>query len=293
MSIHLRSKTGTCFASMAVLALVFTGCNSDSGTSTSSSPTSGQVGGGSQGPTSSTQNPTQGTAPVGAAPQYTTAVLLYNGDGVSASEEQSDESILTSANISFTSMTSAQINALTPAQLATYGMIFVPGGEAETMSQSLTAQTITMIQNAVNQGGMGYFGICAGAFLAGDYGSWGLGLTSLGFNYYAAENQGITEEATEITFPAGSPNGTEMDMIWYGGPMLDGFGSAIGKYSDGTIAIAQAPTGNGFVMLSGVHPDAPDSWRTEMNDTDTDAQDFAYVVTLVQATLTHTPLPSF
>jgi hypothetical protein len=282
MSIHVQRIASTLFV---CLAFALSACNSSPDTGTPS-PVSG---GGASTPVSTTGTPPTSSSP---APAYTTAVLLYNGDGVSASEEESDVSILSANNISYTAVTSAQLNAMTASDFASYGLFFVPGGESETMSTSLNASTFTLIQNAVS-GGMGYLGICAGAFLAGDYGSWGLDLSTIGFNYYAAENQGITEEAVEVTFPSGSPNGTSMDLIWYGGPMLDGFGDVIGKYPDGTVAIAEGNYGSGMVLLSGVHPDAPASWRTGMGDTDTTTQDFAYVATLLNAVLTRTPLPHF
>jgi glutamine amidotransferase-like uncharacterized protein len=267
---------------VAALSLCLSGCNAaTNGTGATASPPSG--GSDPAAPISST---TQTPAP---ARSYTTAVLLYEGSGVSTSDAQSLEAILASAKISYTAVTSAQLNTMTAAQFASYGMFLVPGGTANTMSNSLTSSTIQLIQNAVSQDGMGYLGICAGAFLAGNYGSWGLALTSNGFNYYVAESQGITEEAVQVSFPDGSQKG----LIWYGGPKLDGFGSVVGKYPDGTIAIAQETSGKGFVLLSGVHPEAPASWRVGMTGADGTAEDFAYVVTLVQATLAHSPLPSF
>ena len=279
---HWSNKVGAGFVGLAALALSVSACNSASPISNGSQPL----------------NPVTTNAAAGAAPtqptataptrSYATAVLLYEGDGVAASDAQSLESILSSNNISYNSATSAQLNAMTADQFNTYGMLLVPGGEAETMSSSLNANTISLIQNAVTQGGMGYMGICA-APLAGSYGSWGLGLAPNNFDYYVAESQGVDEEAVEVSFPDGS----KKDLIWYGGPQLNGYGNIVGKYPDGTAAIAQSPAGSGFVLLSGVHPEAPDSWRSGINDTDSTAADFTYVVALVQAALKHSPLPAF
>jgi hypothetical protein len=45
------------------------------------------------------------------------------------------------------------------------------------------------------------------------------------------------------------------------GPQLTGWGSVVGRYPDGKPAIVEGRVGDGGAILSGVHPEAPDSWR--------------------------------
>jgi hypothetical protein len=77
------------------------------------------------------------------------------------------------------------------------------------------------------------------------------------FPFYALENRNIRKAAVAIQV-AGS---VTFDHYWEDGPELTGWGDPIAKYPDGTPAIAQGIVGHGWVVLSGVHPEAPDSWR--------------------------------
>jgi glutamine amidotransferase-like uncharacterized protein len=290
MSNQWRGWGSTALALCAVAVVVGTGCNGGAGESpltlaanevaSESNP---------QLPSTPTPIPTPSSAPV---PTYATAVLMYQGAGVSTSDAQTLGAIMTAAGISYRAVTSAQLNIMTAEQFATYGMILVPGGVASTMSNSLTSQTLQLIHDAVTEQGLGYFGICAGAFLAGDYGSWGLGLSSEAFDYYVAEYQGIEREMVDVSFPDGSLR----QLVWYGGPKLDGFGDTLGTYSNGTIAVAQSEVGKGFVTLSAVHPEAPSSWRTasmQAADLDGVAADQAYALGLIRSTLTRSAQPTF
>jgi glutamine amidotransferase-like uncharacterized protein len=295
MSNEWRASASLLFTGLAALTLSVAGCNGPAsddlsanlgstgwGGGSTSGNGSGSNGGGSGGGGSST------TAP----PTYTTAVLLYSGTGVSSSDAQTTASILSSAGISYKAVTSADLNIMTAEQFGSYGMLLVPGGVAGTMSNSLTSQTLSLMHDMVTEQGRGYLGFCAGAFLAGDYGSWGLGLSSEAFDYYVAEYQGITTEMVDVSYV----DGTVRQLVWYGGPKLDGFGKVLGKYSDGTIAVAQAEVGRGFVTLSAVHPEAPSSWRTSAMaaaDTDGVAADQAYALSLIRSTLNRAPQPAF
>lgn len=57
---------------------------------------------------------------------------------------------------------------------------------------------------------------------------------------------------------AGTPT---VEQYWEDGPQFTGWGEVVGKYPDGTPAIVQGECGNGWVLLCGVHPEAPDAWR--------------------------------
>jgi len=67
----------------------------------------------------------------------------------------------------------------------------------------------------------------------------------------------------------------------------------VGKYPDGTPAIVEGSSGKGWVILSGVHPEAPASWRTGMTFTTSVAVDNAYAGTLILAALNGTSLPHY
>ncbi|MDP9171573.1 MAG: hypothetical protein M3N54_13220, partial [Acidobacteriota bacterium] len=67
----------------------------------------------------------------------------------------------------------------------------------------------------------------------------------------------------------------------------------VGKYPDGTSAIVEASAGEGWVILSGVHPGAPESWRGGMTFTIPSSLDNTYAAKLVDAALRRTRLAQF
>ena len=89
------------------------------------------------------------------------------------------------------------------------------------------------------------------------------------------------------------PGASALDQYWEDGPELSGWGDAIATYPDGTPAIAQGRVGRGWVILSGVHPEAPESWRRGLTFDTSATTDQAYAITLVRAALDRTPLPTF
>ena len=87
--------------------------------------------------------------------------------------------------------------------------------------------------------------------------------------------------------------GTTLEHYWEDGPQLSGWGAVIGKYPDGTPAIVQGTCGGGWVILSGVHPEAPSSWRRGMTFATPVSADTAYAWTLIHAALNREPLPHY
>jgi hypothetical protein len=115
-----------------------------------------------------------------------------------------------------------------------------------------------------------------------------LNLTSgVRFAFYSAENQGIRKAALAI---AGA-SGDTLEQYWEDGPQLSGWGAVVGRYPDGTPAIVEGQSGSGFVILSGVHPEAPASWRRGLSFATPVSVDHAYAATLIRAALTRTFLP--
>ena len=179
---------------------------------------------------------------------------------------------------------------MTEPVLGGYTLLIVPGGNSITIGESLSANATTTIRNAVAQYGLHYLGICAGAFFGG-YSSYnGVDLTSgVGFDFYQAEFQGIHLEPVEITVAGGNP----LDVYWQDGPQLSGWGNVVAQYPDGTAAITEGTSGNGFVMFTGVHLEAPANWRAGLNFNTPLSVDLAYAGTVVQAALSGTSLPHF
>jgi glutamine amidotransferase-like uncharacterized protein len=223
------------------------------------------------------------------APSGVPSILLFNGTGTSPNDVKAVETILNDRQLSYARANSPQLNGMGEAQLMAYRLLIIPGGNFIDMGNSLTPDTTAHIHNAV-QGGLNYLGICAGGFLAADGTYKCLNLTSgVRFGFYSAENQGVRKAAVAIT-GVGSP---ALEHYWEDGPQLSGWGEVVGKYPDGTPAIVEGTSGKGWVILSGVHPEAPENWRRGMTFTTPASADHAYAGTLIDAALHGTSLPHY
>ena len=217
-------------------------------------------------------------------------VLLYNGKGASSSDVSAIEAVLGNLGIRYATADSSELNGMSEAQLGGYKLIIVPGGNSITIGASLTRQTSSAIRGAVAQYGTHYLGICAGAFFGGYSIYNGVDLTAgVPFDFYADEFKGIHVEPVEIT----RPNDGWLDVYWEDGPQFSGWGAAVAKFPDGTPAIVEGQSGKGFVIFTGVHLEAPESWRGSMIFRTPVAVDLAYAGTVIQAALNGTPLPHF
>jgi len=212
-------------------------------------------------------------------------ILLFVGSGTSRNDVRALEDVLESSHFSYSEADSSDLNAMSVSQLEAYRLLIVPGGNFETMGKSLSPATVAKIRDAVH-GGSSYLGICGGAFLAGAI-DHGLNLTSgVRFHFYVAEKQGIRKAMVTIAAPGTPP----LDQYWEDGPELTGWGTVVGKYPDGTPAVVEGSSGTGWVVLSGVHPEAPESWRHGMAFRTPARVDHAYAATLVRAALDRTSL---
>ena len=216
-------------------------------------------------------------------------ILLFNGTGSSANSVAALETILANKHLEYARVNSAQLNAMSETQLRAYQLLIVPGGDYVKMGNSLTARTTANIHDAVTNG-LNYLGICAGGLLAGDASGNSLNLSSgIRFDFYASVNRGVHKAAVPISFKE-TP---DVEHYWEDGPQFSGWGDIIGKYPDGTPAIVEASVGRGRVILCGVHPEAPASWRRGMNFTTPASIDHEYAGTLIEAALRGTVLPHF
>ena len=216
-------------------------------------------------------------------------ILLFAGSGTSRGDVDAVSVILAREQLRFLPVDSFQLNGMSESQLREYRLLIVPGGNFETIGKRLSAETSARIRNAIN-GGTNYFGICAGAFFAGKTSYNGLNLTGgVRFPFYDAENHGIRKAAVAIS----SAGQQTLDQYWEDGPQLTGWGSVVDRYPDGTPATVEHKFGEGWVILTGVHPEAPESWRRGMDFKTSLASDHAYAATLIRAALNRESLPHF
>ena len=229
-----------------------------------------------------------------AAPQVeaaaSTPVLIFNGTGTSSTDVTAVENVVKTVGLGYKTANSSQLDAMSQSQLAAYKLFIVPGGDSIKIGNNLTSKATMNVRNAVAQNGLNYLGFCAGGFFGGFSKYNGLNLTSgVWFSLYADYYKGIHKEAVTISFPSGK----KLDIYWQNGPDLSGWGSVVGKYPNGRAALTEGHWGNGFVLLSGVHPEAPANWRYGMNFNTPLDVDLAYAATLVTAAFNGTTLPHY
>lgn len=216
-------------------------------------------------------------------------ILLFNGKGTSPNDVAAIETLLEKSQISYSTANSAQLGEMSAARLRTYHLIIVPGGDFTRIGIGLKKDTAVKLRDAV-QSGVNYLGICAGAFFAGRTPYNGLNLTSgVQFGFYSAEARGVRRAAVPIS-GAGTPT---LDQYWEDGPQLTGWGAVVGRYPDGTPAVVQGQSGAGWIILAGIHPEAPESWRGGMDFNTPARTDHAYAVALIRSAMDRRPLPHF
>jgi glutamine amidotransferase-like uncharacterized protein len=222
------------------------------------------------------------------------------------------ETILASGHLNYATVSSFQLNRMAESQISGYRLLIVPGGNFVQMGKSLTTSTTATVRNAVRSG-MNYLGICAGGFLAGSfpdpYNSFDLS-SGVQFRFYFPEkNGGLPDHESDLygLDPKVGPQlemrkaavrittaeGSALDQYWESGPRFTGWGQVVGKYPDGTPAIVEGADGQGWVILSGVHPEAPESWRRGMAFHTPVSDDTAYARMLIVAALNRTKLSHY
>ena len=218
------------------------------------------------------------------------SILLFTGTGTSPGDVAALETILEANHLDYATASSADLKGMAEDGIRQYRLLIVPGGNfveiGNSLSSSATANIRTGVENGVN-----YLGICAGAFLAGSFPKpyKSLNLTSgVQFRFYDAVRS--TRKTAVGIMVAGGPT---LDQYWEDGPQLSGWGAVVAKYPDGTPAVVQGRFGKGSVILTGVHPEAPESWRRGMTFSTPSSTDNAFAATLIQAALNGTSLSHF
>lgn len=226
------------------------------------------------------------TACTPSSPVDTAQILLFDGTGTSPNDVKAVEAVLNRGHLNYSNVDSRQLNSMSESEMLAHRLLIVPGGNYLTISKGLTPVTATNIHRAV-EGGLNYLGICAGGLLAGNGSSNSPNLTGgVRVGFYAAVNRGIHRAVVPIA-SAGTPT---MEHYWEDGPQFTGWGEVVGKYPDGTPAIVQGECGKGSVILCGIHPEAPESWRRGLNFTMPASVANAYAGTLIEAALNGTRL---
>jgi glutamine amidotransferase-like uncharacterized protein len=216
-------------------------------------------------------------------------VLLFNGTGTSPNDVAAVEAVLRERRFVYATANSAQLAKLDGAQLRQYRLLIVPGGDFLAMGASLTPKARATVRAAVLNG-LNYMGICAGAFLAGQADYPSLNLTNgARFDFYAAAREGTRKTVVSISVPAGPP----LDQYWEDGPELTGWGDVVARYPDGTPAVVEGRAGRGWVMLTGIHAEAPDSWRHDLHFRTPASVDHEFAAALIDAALYSTRLEHF
>lgn len=223
------------------------------------------------------------------APTDAPLVLLFTGAGTSPNDVRAVQELLAEMRVSYAPVAADDLASMTRAQLLQSRLLIVPGGNFLTMGASLTSPTRATVHEAV-QDGLNYLGVCAGAFLAGQatYPSFAL-TPGVHFAFYAAAQAGLRKTVVAVA----TPDGSVRDQYWEDGPQLSGWGGVVARYPDGTPAVVEGRSGRGWVVLTGIHPEAPESWRRGLRfNTATDI-DHAYARVLIEAALHGTSLPHF
>lgn len=216
-------------------------------------------------------------------------ILLFCGTGSSPNSVKAIAAILQEKGLKYFTVNSERLNGMSAAQLMSHRLLIVPGGNYLTMGNSLTPVTATNVHDAV-QGGLNYLGVCAGGLLAGNANVNSFNLTvGARFDFYAVVNQGIHKTVVTIT----NADATALEHYWEDGPQFTGWGDVVGRYPDGTPAFVEGTAGKGWMILCGVHPEAPENWRQGMTFHTPARAANAYAEVLIDAALNGTQLPHY
>ncbi len=149
-----------------------------------------------------------------------------------------------------------------------------PGGDGDLDEAfDLVSGNAAAIRTFVKDGGR-YLGICMGAYMVDDDPGYDLRLnTNQYITTYGADVTDDDKSMVEITW-----RGEKRKVYFQDGPYfvpswLTWGETILARYSNNKIAAMVQPYGKGKIGVSGVHPEAPQSWYTAAGLTDTDGPD--------------------
>jgi len=229
---------------------------------------------------------------------YTIDALIFNGTGVSVSDWQNTEIIVKSLGMNYHLANSAQLNAMTLDEIASFGLIIVPGGSGGTITGNLTTATRLNVRKAVRDRGVGYVGFCAGAWVA--VGPEADTDQTAGYGMAVAKGDVLpyfwpdgNSSLVAAMVPVSFPDGSSRELVWWGGPSTPEWSDGVvARYKNGSPAISQTRSGKGFVVISGPHPEAPEGWRLTAGN-DSDGLDYDIAIDMIKAAIHQRPLQAF
>lgn len=158
-----------------------------------------------------------------------------------------------------------------------------PGGKSTAVGRAMTEALKNRIRAFVHGGGA-YVGFCAGGFYAteriGTTRDRGLGLIVGRSRLYRK----VKDEAAILDLSWG---GSRRQVYWEGGPAFypppSGAGVDItATYPDGSAASIRGIYGTGRVYVTGMHPEAPQSWLDYFHLDDSDGLDHELAVDMIK-----------
>ena len=231
------------------------------------------------------------------AHSYITDVMLFNGLGISTSDWQSTENIIKSAKLSYKLVNSRQLDAMTLDEMSNFGVMIFPGGHGDVITKGVLASTAIRVRHAVRDRGVGFVGMCAGAWIA--VGPEANTESKAAYGFAVANGKQLS-----LYYPGGKlptaavenvsfPDGTHRYLIWWGGPSTPNWtNGVVAKYVTGEPAVSQTWSGKGFVIVTGPHPEAPQGWRYTAGN-DPDGLDYDLFMKIVKAALYQKPMAVF
>ncbi len=196
-------------------------------------------------------------------------VAIYNGNGSWIISVIAFERFLDWKNISWVEITEDEINH---GDLTKYKVVYFPGGWAGEYIETISNDGFENLRRGVFNG-LGYIGICAGAYLAADK----VVFEGVTYDYPLKIFRGIASGSIHSIAPWSNYTMTPLDineshpinkfeppieyMLYYGGPYFQPYGNqnidviATWREYDDKPAIISFRYGKGRVVLIGAHPE--------------------------------------
>jgi glutamine amidotransferase-like uncharacterized protein len=161
-----------------------------------------------------------------------------------------------------------------PAALHAADVWVQPGGDAIELAKAISTRLKDELRRFVNAGG-GYLGFCAGMFFADTWVDDNDTVPGLGLLPGTTRDYKTPEKATVL--PVNWLGKIRYVFFEEGGYLElrpDAQAEVLARFSNGQVAAAVTRFGKGRVVVSGPHPEAPESWLHEHGLVDPDGPDF-------------------
>lgn len=158
-----------------------------------------------------------------------------------------------------------------------------PGGESMVVSQAMNMDLKRGLREFIQRGG-GYVGFCAGAFFAD---RWIHGTRSEGLGVLTGRALSYERINTKAAMMDFNWNGQKRSVYWEEGPYMEVYGVSgvsmpFAFYPTGEVAGVYGLYNLGRVIITGVHPEAPQYWRDDIKAVDPDGLDYDLAVDMVR-----------